>query len=181
MLRVRVQAGADLERTVEQVRALLRQRHRIGAADTDDFAIRSALSFRQMAASMTRTLTLLLSVITFVALAAGALVLANILTVAVNERRTEIGLRRAVGASRGHIAQQFLLEGVVVTLLGGLIGVLLGSAAVLVLRASTELPLALSWQPFVFGSLVTLAVGLIASLLPARRAASTNVVDALRP
>jgi putative ABC transport system permease protein len=65
--------------------------------------------------------------------------------------------------------------------LGGLIGIVVGTVAILVLRVGTELPVALSWQPFVFGLLVTIAVGLVASLLPARRAASTNVVDALRP
>jgi putative ABC transport system permease protein len=128
-----------------------------------------------------RTLTLLLGIITLVALLAGALVLANILGVAVAERRTEIGLRRAVGASRGQITQQFLVEGVVVTLLGGLAGVMLGAAAALILRATTALPLVLGWQPFALGALVTLVVGLAASYLPARRAAATNVVDALRP
>jgi len=181
MIRFRINPGTDMQRTVDQVTSLLRQRHSIGAGDTDDFGVRSAISFRQMAAKMSRTLTLLLSIITIVALGAGAIVLANILTVAVNERRAEIGVRRAVGASRGQITQQFLIEGVVVTVLGGLIGIVVGTAAILVLRVGTELPVALSWQPFVFGLLVTIGVGLVASLLPARRAASTNVVDALRP
>ena len=181
MIRFRILPGTDMKRTVDQVASLLRQRHSIGAGDTDDFAIRSAISFRQMAAKMSRTLTLLLGIITLVALVAGALVLANILTVAVSERRVEIGVRRAVGASRGQITQQFLLEGVVVTVLGGLIGIVIGTGVILVLRAGTELPVALSWQPFVLGLLVTIAVGLVASLLPARRAASTDVVDALRP
>jgi putative ABC transport system permease protein len=181
MIRFRIQPGTDMQRTVEQVASLLRQRHSIGPGDTDDFAVRSAISFRQIAAKMSRTLTLLLGIITLVSLGAGALVLANILTVAVNERRAEIGVRRAVGASRGQITQQFLLEGVVVSVLGGLIGIVLGIAVILVLRAGTELPVALSWQPFVFGLFVTIAVGLVASFLPARRAASTDVVDALRP
>jgi putative ABC transport system permease protein len=181
MIRFRIQPGTDMQRTVDQVASLLRQRHHIGAGDTDDFAVRSAIAFRQMAAKMSRTLTLLLGIITLVALGAGALVLANILTVATGERRVEIGVRRAVGASRGQITQQFLLEGVVVTVFGGLVGIGLGTGVALVLRASTELPIALSWEPFVLSFLVTIVVGLVASFVPARRAASTNVVDALRP
>lgn len=181
MIRLRIQPGTDMQRTVEKVTALLRQRHSIGPGDTDDFAVRSPISFRQMAAKTSRTLTMLLGIITLVALGAGALVLANILTVAVNERRVEIGVRRAVGATRGQIAQQFLIEGIVVTVLGGIIGIALGAAAVLTLRAGTELPVALNWQPFALGLVVTIGVGLVASLLPARRAAATDVVDALRP
>jgi putative ABC transport system permease protein len=181
MIRFRLDPAVDMQRTVEQVTTLLRQRHSIGPGDTDDFSIRSAISFRQMAAKMSRTLTVLLGIITLVALGAGALVLANILTVAVSERRVEIGVRRAVGASRGQITQQFLIEGVVVTILGGLIGIALGTAAVLVLRSSTEMPVALSWLPFAAGLVVTIVVGIVASLLPARRAASTDVVNALRP
>jgi putative ABC transport system permease protein len=134
-----------------------------------------------MAAKMSRTLTLLLGIITLVALGAGALVLANILTVAVSERRAEIGVRRAVGASRGQIAQQFLVEGVVVTILGGFVGIIIGTVVAVALRMGTKLPVALSWEPFVLGFLVTIVVGLVASYLPARRAASINVVDALRP
>lgn len=181
MIRFRIGPGTDMQQAVDQVTSLLRQRHSIGAGDTDDFTVRSAISFRQMAAKMSRTLTLLLSIITVVALAAGALVLANILTVAVSERRAEIGVRRAVGASRGQITQQFLVEGVVVTVLGGLVGIALGTAAALALRLGTKLPVSLSWEPFVLGFVVTIAVGLVASFLPARRAASTKVVDALRP
>lgn len=180
-IRLRLEPGTDMRQAVDQISSLLRQRHGIGAGDTDDFAVRSAISFRQMAAKMSRTLTLLLGIITLVALGAGALVLANILTVAVSERRAEIGVRRAVGATRGQITQQFLVEGVVVTILGGLLGIALGTGVALVLRAGTELPVALSWEPFVLGFLVTIVVGFAASFVPARRAASVNVVDALRP
>lgn len=181
MIRFRLDSSANMPRAIDQVTALLRQRHSIGSGDTDDFAIRSAISFREMAAKMSRTLTLLLGIITIVALGAGALVLANILTMAVSERRVEIGVRRAVGASRGQITQQFLIEGVVVTILGGLTGVALGTGAVLVLRSSTEMPVVLGWFSFVAGLVVTIAVGAAASLLPASRAASTDVVNALRP
>jgi putative ABC transport system permease protein len=181
MIRLRIDGRVDMEQTVDRITTLMRQRHSIAAGATDDFAVRSPISFRQMAATMSRTLTWLLGIITLVALGAGALVLANILTVAVSERRVEIGVRRAVGASRGQITQQFLVEGVVVTVLGGAVGITLGTVAAFVLRALTPLPLALSWQPFVLGFLVTIVVGLVASFVPARRAASTNVVDALRP
>lgn len=181
MIRMRIGPRPDMTQVIAQVTALLRERHHIGAGDTDDFAVRSPISFRSMAASMSRTLTVLLAIVTFVALGAGSLVLANILTVAVSERRVEIGVRRAVGASRAHITKQFLTEGVVVTILGGAVGVVLGVALALALRAFTSLPLALGWEPFVLGPLVSIVVGLVASFVPARRAASTNVAAALRP
>jgi putative ABC transport system permease protein len=181
MIRFRIAEGIDMQQTAARVTSLMRKRHNIRSGDTDDFSVRSPISMRQMAAKMGRTLTLLLGIITLVALGAGALVLTNILTVAVNERRTEIGVRRAVGASRKQISQQFLLEGVVVTILGGLIGIVLGTTAILALRAFTKVPVTLDWQPFVLGFAVTVVVGVLASFLPARRAASTKVVDALRP
>jgi putative ABC transport system permease protein len=181
MIRMRVEPGVDMPRVVAQVTALLRERHHIGAGDTDDFGVRSPMFFRSMAARMSRTLTILLVVITLVALGAGALVLANILAVAVSERRVEIGVRRAVGASRAQITQQFLAEGIVVTLIGGAVGLALGVAAALALRLGTELPIALGWEPFVLGPAVSVVVGLVASFVPARRAASTNVASALRP
>jgi putative ABC transport system permease protein len=130
---------------------------------------------------MAGTLTLLLGIITVVALGAGALVLGNIMLVAVSERRAEIGLRRAMGATRVQIAQQFLVEGMIVTVLGGAAGVVLGTLAALVLGRLKVLPALVSWQPFALALGVSLLVGALASLVPARRAAAVAIADALRP
>jgi len=181
MIRLRFLAGVNPDQAVDEVTTLMRRQHNIGAGDIDDFGVISPNLFRKMAAKMSSTLTLLLEIITLVALAAGALVLANILTIAVAERRVEIGVRRAVGATRRQITAQFLVEGIVVTLLGGLLGIALGLGTVWVLQATTKIPVILGWEPFVLGFAATLVVGLTASIVPARRAAATHVADAVRP
>ena len=144
-------------------------------------ALRAQVPGVRVAATMAGTLTLLLGIITLVALGAGALVLGNIMLVAVSERRAEIGLRRAVGATRVQIAQQFLVEGMIVTVLGGAAGVVLGTLAALVLGRLKVLPAMVSWQPFALALGVSLLVGALASLVPARRAAAVAITEALRP
>jgi putative ABC transport system permease protein len=181
MVRLRVKPGVDADQASVAVTTLMRQRHHIVAGKTDDFAVRSPSTMRQMAATMAGTLTLLLGIITVVALGAGALVLGNIMLVAVSERRAEIGLRRAMGATRVQIAQQFLVEGMIVTVLGGAAGVVLGTLAALVLGRLKVLPALVSWQPFALALGVSLLVGALASLVPARRAAAVAIADALRP
>ena len=181
MVRLRMKPGVDVEQAADSVTALMRQRHHITAGKTDDFSVRSPSSMRKMAATMAGTLALLLGIITVVALGAGALVLGNIMLVAVSERRAEIGLRRAVGATRLQIAQQFLVEGMIVTVLGGAAGVVLGTLAALVLGRLKVLPAMVSWQPFALALGVSLLVGALASLVPARRAAAVTITEALRP
>jgi putative ABC transport system permease protein len=181
MIRMRVKPGVDVDQATSAVTALMRERHHIVSGKTDDFAVRSPTSLRQMASQMSGTLTLLLGIISLVALLAGAVVLGNIMLAAVSERRAEIGLRRAVGATRVQIAQQFLVEGIVLTIVGGGVGVLLGFVVGLILGKLKGLPLVVSWQPFALGLVVSLLVGVVASLVPARRAAAVAVADALRP
>lgn len=164
-----------------RVATLLRERHRIGPGETDDFAVRTPTSIRAMAGEMITKLTRMLGLVTLIALLAGAIVLANILLAAVGERRAEIGLQRALGATRRQIVQQFLVEGVVVTLAGGAVGVLLGTAVAFGVSRMPKMPAVVTWEPFALALVASIAVGLAASILPARRAAQVDPATALRP
>lgn len=175
-------AGVDAVDDVgARVTALLRERHHVGLGQTDDFAVRTPTSIRAMAGEMVGKLTTMLGLVTVIALVAGAVVLANILLAAVAERRAEIGLQRALGATRRQIVRQFLVEGIVVTLLGGLGGVVVGTLVTSVLARMPKAPAVVTWEPFVLALLASVAVGVAASYLPARRAAEVDPATALRP
>jgi putative ABC transport system permease protein len=180
LVRVRATSMQEGDAVAERVTGLLRERHRIGAGDADDFAVRSPTAIRTMAAAMTRKLTTMLGLVSIIALVAGAVVLANILLAAVSERRAEIGLTRALGATRRQVVQQFLVEGVTVTLAGGVVGVLVG-ALVATLMGRMRMPVAVSWEPFVLAVFASIVVGLAAAAVPARRAAAIDPATALRP
>lgn len=181
MLRLRAKSVAAVDTVADKATAILRERHHISGSDSDDFALRYATTFRTMASQMTGMLTTMLGLITLVALLAGAVVLANILLAAVAERRVEIGLTRALGATRKQVVQQFVVEGLVVTLLGGGVGVLVGTVAAMVMARVKSMPLVVSWHPFALALVASIVVGLAASFVPARRAAAIDPATALRP
>jgi putative ABC transport system permease protein len=104
----------------------------------------------------------------------------NILLLAVSQRKREIGLRRATGATRGAVFAQFLCESLTVTFLGAASGALLGWAICAYLPSHTKLKIAVSWEPFVLAAVCALVIGVFFGVLPARRAARLNPVDALR-
>jgi putative ABC transport system permease protein len=164
-----------------RVTPLLRERHHVGPGQADDFAVRTPTSIRAMAGEMVAKLTMMLGLVTMIALLAGAVVLANILLAAVAERRAEIGLQRALGATRKQIVRQFLVEGTVVTLAGGLAGVVLGTIVTSIMARMPKAPAVVTWEPFALALGVSVVVGLAASYLPARRAADVDPATALRP
>ena len=180
-VRMRANGVDEVDAVGARVATLLRERHRIGPGDTDDFAVRTPTSIRAMASEMMSKLTTMLGLVTLIALVAGAIVLANILLAAVGERRAEIGLQRALGATRRQIIQQFLVEGVVVTLAGGAVGVLLGTAVAFGVSRMPKVPAVVTWEPFALALTASIVVGLAASIVPARRAAQVDPATALRP
>ncbi|MBI5510506.1 MAG: ABC transporter permease [Deltaproteobacteria bacterium] len=181
MLRVRATSIDGVDAVGREATGLLRERHHIGPTDTDDFAIRSPATFRAMATEMSGMLTMMLGIITVIALVAGAVVLANILLAAVAERRVEIGLTRALGATKRQIVQQFVVEGLVVTVAGGAVGVAVGTIGAALLGGIGALPAVVTWEPFALALVASLTVGLLASFVPARRAAAIEPATALRP
>ncbi|MBN2577677.1 MAG: FtsX-like permease family protein, partial [Pirellulales bacterium] len=127
-----------------------------------------------------RTLTLLLGSLAALSLLVGGVVLMNILLISVAERTKEIGLRRAVGATRRDVFFQFLTESLTVTFLGMFLGTLLGWGIAVVLSNVSPMPVVVSWEPFALAAVFALLVGTFFGVQPARRAARLSPVDALR-
>lgn len=167
-------------RTAEDVKALLRERHQLAATEPDDFTIRIPEEALKTATAVSSTWTTLLALVAGVSLIAGGVVVANIMLIAVTERRREIGLRKAVGARRRDILLQFLIETTVVAIAGGLVGIVLGYAGAEIAARFTGITPAVSWVAVVLGCGVSAIVGLIAGVQPARKAAFLDPIEALR-
>ena len=129
---------------------------------------------------MLGTFNLFLILVAGISLVAGGVVVANIMLISVNERRREIGLRKAVGARSRDITVQFLFEAMAVTFAGGILGVLLGGAGAVLLESLTSTTTAISWEIVIIGVVFSILVGILAGLQPARRAALLQPVDSLR-
>ena len=164
----------------EQVVTLLRQRHRIGRNEDDDFSVRNLSEMLAVAEASTRVMSLLLGAIASVSLLVGGIGIMNIMLVSVTERTREIGIRMAVGARERDILLQFLIEAVVLALMGGVVGIVLGiGAAMLISRIagwSTLISPAAVLLSFAFSA----AVGVFFGFYPARKASRLDPIEALR-
>jgi putative ABC transport system permease protein len=172
--------GGDLLAAEEQIATLLRQRHRIPEGGDDDFSLRNLSDMAQAQESTSRVMATLLLCVAAISLLVGGIGIMNILLVSVTERTREIGIRMAVGAKRRHILLQFLVEAVVLSGAGGLLGVVLGLAAS---RAVSELagwPTLISPGSVLGALLFSAAVGILFGFWPARRAAGLDPIAALR-
>ena len=179
MIKVVLKDTSRMAATVEDVRALLRERHNLSPGVEDDFTIVTPTQIMAIASKVSTTFTLFLVLVSAVSLIVGAIVIANIMFIAVNERRAEIGIRRAVGARKKDILAQFLIESVSIAAIGGVIGSALGLAGLWGLSAFMKLPPAIIWQPIILALLSAVLVGLLAGIQPARTAASLNPIEAL--
>jgi putative ABC transport system permease protein len=172
--------SADLPEAVEQVREVLRGRHRLQAEQADDFTIRTQVDIGKVQESTGQTLTVMLFAIASVSLLVGGIGIMNILLVSVTERTREIGVRMAMGAKRVHILMQFLIEAVTLSLVGGMIGVVVGIAGARLATAIAGWPTIISLDSIVSACMFSLAVGLFFGLYPANKAARLSPIDALR-
>jgi putative ABC transport system permease protein len=177
---VKVREGQDMKVAEENIRELLRQRHRLQPGQDDDFSIRNLTEMLAAQEESSRVMTLLLAAVAGVSLVVGGIGIMNIMLVSVTERTREIGLRMAVGARSRDILGQFLIEAVTLSLIGGAIGVLLGALATWGVAHFA------GWQVALQGQAVALAVGFSAAIgvffgfYPARRAAALLPIQALR-
>lgn len=169
-----------MSQTVMDIRELLRERHHLQPGIEDDFTIVSPTQIMTMMASVSSTFSLFLILVSGISLVVGAIVIANIMFIAVNERRSEIGIRRAVGARRRDILGQFLMEAVGVAAAGGVLGIILGLLGLQFLSGFMRVPNAIMWEPCVVAFLGAIAVGLMAGIQPAKKAANSHPIDALR-
>jgi len=183
--RVRVADGANMESVAEQVRQVLRDQHNIDDPSEDDFSVRNSAQALELLGSLTGALSFFLAAIGAISLIVGGIGIMNIMLVSVNERVNEIGLRKAVGAKSHDIEMQFLIESVFLTILGAIIGIMIGTllSGIIALVAHY---LDYAWDfvisPFSVVISCTIAglVGLAFGYYPARRAARLNPIEALR-
>jgi putative ABC transport system permease protein len=180
LVRVRVEKADELARTEEEIRKLLRERHRIRPPDLDDFRVVTPGVIADLAESTAGTLDTVLIAVTSLSLLVGGVVLMNVMLLSVTERRHEIGLRRAMGAKRSDIMVQFLFEALALTSAGGFIGLALGGLITLALSQFGLQPAVISWEPLALGLVTCWTLGLVFGLLPARRASRLHPVEALR-
>ena len=178
-----VMSAVSAERVAEaqeQIAALLRQRHRIPQDREDDFFIRNLSDIAEAASSSARVMAVLLGAVASISLLVGGIGIMNIMLVSVTERTREIGIRMAVGARSRDIMLQFLVESATLALVGGLIGIILGSSIAIIAAWLTPLPAAIKWWAIGLGLLVSTAVGLFFGIYPAKRAANMDPIVALR-
>ena len=173
-------AGADLEAAKLEVGDILRRRHAIGPGQEDDFHLFTPVQIQQMVRSANRVFTVFLPLLAALAIGIGGLVVANLMLMAVHERRSEIGLRKAVGARPRDIRLQFLTESAAVTGLGGLGALLLGIVILKVIGMHTGGPSSMQWGTALLGLGVAVGVGILAGVMPARRAAALDPIQTLR-
>jgi putative ABC transport system permease protein len=164
----------------DQITRLLRQRHRILSGDSDDFNIFNQQEIADTVNTVTSTLTLLLGAIAGLSLVVGGIGIMNIMLVSVTERTREIGIRISVGAQPGDIRIQFLIEAITLSLLGGLVGVLLGIGMTRLIAALSTFKPIVTMGSIVLAFSVSFSIGVFFGFYPARRASLLDPIDALR-
>ena len=169
-----------IDKAQEEISQIIRKRHRLYKNEEDSFHIRNMSEIQEMLTSTTRTMSLLLGCIAAISLLVGGIGIMNIMLVSVTERTREIGLRKAVGASSGDIMSQFLIEAVVMTFSGGLIGILLGAGVALIMSIVAGWSTKVSLFSIILSTTFSVAVGVGFGLWPARKASELNPIEALR-
>lgn len=164
----------------QEITQLLRQRHRIGQNQEDDFTVRNLTQFMEMMRKSTEIMTILLGSIASISLLVGGIGIMNIMLVSVTERTREIGIRMAIGAKAWDIRLQFLMESIVLSFIGGIIGIILGLFGSWCIEITTSLNISIPFIyiviPFVFSGMV----GLMFGFYPAYKASLLNPINALR-
>jgi len=164
----------------DQITQLLRQRHKLNASEDNDFMIRSQTDIAEASTATTKIMTTLLGSIASVSLIVGGIGIMNIMLVSVTERTREIGIRMSIGARRRDILAQFLMEAIVLSLLGGFIGIMIGVGSSTLISKLAGWPTFVSTSSIILSVVFSMIVGMFFGFYPARKAASLNPIEALR-
>ncbi|HET7184503.1 MAG: ABC transporter permease [Terriglobales bacterium] len=164
----------------QQITSLLRDRHRIRPGTDDDFFVRNLADVAELADQSSRVMTMLLASIAGVSLIVGGIGIMNIMLVSVTERTREIGIRIAIGATEQDVQRQFLSESVVLSLIGGAIGIIFGVGSSLVITRTLGWQVLISPMSIVVAVIFSMAIGIFFGFYPARKAARLDPIEALR-
>jgi len=177
---VSVRQSASTEKAQMEISALMRERRHLSPSDDDNFNVMDMKEIAKMLTGTTQLLTALLSAVAAVSLLVGGIGIMNIMLVSVTERTREIGTRLAIGALEREVLLQFLVEAVVLSSLGGLLGIVLAIAASFAITALLNVPLIFNGTIIIIAFLFSAVVGVIFGYVPAKKAARLNPIDALR-
>jgi ABC-type antimicrobial peptide transport system permease subunit len=177
---VAARSAPEIKQAIEQITSLLRERHRIGDAEAEDFNIRDMTEMTTMLTATTAVMKRLLLCVALISLVVGGVGIMNIMLVSVTERTREIGLRMAVGARASSILWQFLVEAVVLCLTGGALGILLGHGGSILVRMFMHWPTETSPEAIIAAVVVSAGIGIIFGFYPAWKASRMDPIEALR-
>lgn len=170
----------QINQTIEDVEAFMRDRHNLDEGEEADFSIQSFLDILDIVQTVTSLLTAMIAAISSISLVVGGVGVMNIMLVSVTERTREIGLLKAIGAKQNDILAQFLLESVVMTSIGGIVGIILGISGAFIISIIAGIPFVVSIPWIIMAVGISSLVGIIFGLYPARKAAKLSPIDALR-
>ena len=177
---VKARDEESLTQAEEEITALLDQRHRIGQGKERDFTVRNLSEMLALSQQSAKIMSLLLGAVASISLLVGGIGIMNIMLVSVTERTREIGIRMAIGAKRRNILLQFLTEATLLTMTGGVLGILLGCAGAYSVSLALDWPVLIAPEAVIVAVTFSAAVGLFFGFYPARKAAGLNPIDALR-
>ena len=180
LIQVSIKDGESTEGAKADIERLLRERRKIDATEQDNFGVNDMKELTKMLTGTTQVLTTLLSAVAAVSLLVGGIGIMNIMLVSVTERTREIGIRLAIGALEREVLMQFLVEAVVLSSLGGVLGILLALGASLALAELLMVPFIFNGGIVLTAFFFSAAVGIIFGYFPARRAARLDPIEALR-
>lgn len=179
-LMVKAKSEELLDKAEEEINSLLGQRHRITNNKDPDFSTRNLSEILAVAEQSAKAMSLLLGAVASISLIVGGIGIMNIMLVSVTERTREIGIRMAIGAKKNDILLQFMTEAVLLTMLGGVIGIALGAGGATIVSRLLGWPTLISFQSIAVAFVFSAAVGIFFGFYPARKAAGLNPIDALR-
>ena len=168
------------DQAIDEIAEILRRNHRLRETDDDDFTIRSMQELSTMLTSTTDIMTTLLAAVAGISLLVGGIGIMNIMYVSVTERTREIGLRMSIGAKGMDILAQFLIESILISVTGGLIGVLFGVGAALVVNVVAHFPIYIQPWSVLLSFVVCTVTGVFFGWYPAKKAAQLDPIEAIR-